>query len=224
MEKIFILSIFLFIIFCPISVYAERTESGTLSLQVQGVAKIERGNVAMAREAAIQNALKEAILETASQLSGIPNKDEDFQLIKNIIVREPDKYVFYYTVTEESRRPRNHFMVKTNVVVALLALKNDLHKMGFIHNNIKDKSDIRVFLIVKGLKNYSEYVRIKDFLQSRTKLVKNIYPSCFEWQEAHFEIDIAGSERALADELKKDAGYTLKISYPEHNRIEMVCW
>src|SRR4030042_4187330 len=205
MKKYFLLSVLFLLIFCPFSVHAQKAETGSVNINVEGSAKIKRDDVATARDEAIQNALERAILESASQLSEIPIKNEDFHLIKNIIVQEPDKYVLYYTITEEIRQPQD-FVVKANVVVALLALKNDLQKMGFLHNNLVEKNDIKIFLTVKGLKSYSGYLRIRDFLQSRIRLVKSIYPAHFSSQEAQFQIDIIGNAQSLVEELEKNAG------------------
>jgi hypothetical protein len=184
MKKYLLLSILVFITFYPIYVHAQN-EKDFLSLNVQGTAQIKRNDVAVARQEAIQDALEKAILEAASKLLSIPAKDENFKLVKSVLLNEPDKYVYYYKITEENRQPQT-FIVNVNVVVAFLVLKNDLNKMGFLNAPQMEKNNVKVFLNVNGLKKYSEYVRIKEFLQSRKKLVKNIYPSRFEWQHANF--------------------------------------
>jgi hypothetical protein len=222
MKKYLLLSILVFITFYPICVYAQN-EKGLLSLNVQGTAQIKRNDVASAREEAIQDALEKAILEAASKILSIPAKDENFQLVKNVLLNEPDKYVHYYKITEENREPQT-FIVNVNVVVSFLVLKNDLNKMGFLNAPQIEKNNVKVFLNVNNLKKYSEYVRIKEFLQSRTKLVKNIYPSRFEWQHAYFEIKIYGNAQSLANELEENGDCILEIKQTEHDKVEMICW
>ena len=180
MKKYLLLSILVFITFYPIYVQAQN-EKDLLSLNVQGTAQIKRSDVAIAREEAIQDALEKAILEAASKILSIPAKDENFQLVKSVLLNEPDKYVHYYKITEENRQPQT-FIVNVNVVVSFLVLKNDLNKMGFLNAPQMGKNNVKVFLNVNDLKKYSEYVRIKEFLQSRTKLVKNIFPSRSSWK------------------------------------------
>ena len=221
MRKYPLLPILVLITFISIPVYAQNDE-GVLSLYVEGSAKIKQNDVAGAREEAIQDALEKAILEAVSKLLAVPIKDEKFQQAKSIIINEQDKYVQYYKITEEKRQSQN-FIVNVNVMVALSSLKNDLHKMGFLQTSQSGKNNIRVSLSVIGLKKYSDFLHLKEFLQSRTKLVKNIYPSSFKWSEAHFEIEIFGDAQSFADELVKNVACILDIKQTDNNRIEMIC-
>ncbi|HDQ04143.1 MAG TPA: hypothetical protein ENN23_06180 [Deltaproteobacteria bacterium] len=222
MKKLIILTTILCMVFFEMFAHGQH-EKGTLTLQTEGSAPIKRGDVAAAREAAIKNALKEAILQATSKLLETPAQDENFQLIKSVILDEPDKYIFYYTIAHESRQQQN-FIVRANVVVALLALKNDLRKMGFLHNQQFEENEIKIFLIVKGLRSYSEYSQMKKFLQKSKDLVKNIYPGRFQWQEASFEIELSGNAQYLADELEQNVGCVLEIRQPEYDKVEMICW
>jgi Flagellar assembly protein T, N-terminal domain len=216
------LTIIVFINFCPIYVYPQ-DEKGLLSLNVQGSAQIKQNDVATAREGAIQNALEKAILEAAVKLLSVPVQDENFQLVKGVLLNEPDKYVYYYKITEENRQPQK-FIVTADVVVAFSVLKNDLGKMGFLNVNQAEKNNAKVFLSVNGLKKYSDYVRIKEFIQSRIKLVKSIYPGHFEWQHAYFEIELYGNAQSLANELEGNGGCIMEMKQTEHDKIEMTCW
>ncbi len=222
MKKYLYLPAIIILIFFAFAVNAQKEVSTNVTLSVEGSAKIKNENVAKAREEAIQNALEKAILEAGSNLSELSVKDENFQLIKRIIVQEQDKYIAYYTITQESRQEQD-FNVKANVVVASAVLKNDLHKMGFLHNNLKDKNKVVVFLDVKGIKSYAAYSKIKKILQSRVNLVKNIYPGTFTWQEAEFEIEMAGDPQSLGVELEQNAGCVLEINSQQPNRVDMVC-
>ncbi len=221
MRKYLLLSILVLITFISIPVYAQNDE-GVLSLYVEGSAKIKQNDVARAREEAIQGALEKAILEAVSKLLAVPNKDEKFQQVKGIIINEQDKYVQYYKITEEKRQSQN-FIVNVNVMIALSSLKNDLHKMGYLQTSPAGKNNIRVSLSVIGLKKYSDFLHIKEFLQNRPKLVKNIYPCSFKWSEAHFEIEIFEDAQSFADELVKNVACTLDIKRTDNNRIEIIC-
>jgi uncharacterized protein YktB (UPF0637 family) len=95
--------------------------------------------------------------------------------------------------------------------------------MGFLQTLPAGKNNTRVFLSVIGLKKYSDFLRLKEFLQNRTKLVKNIYPSSFKWSEAHFEVEISGDAQSFADELVKNVACMLDIKQADNNRIEMIC-
>jgi hypothetical protein len=221
MRKYLLLLILVLITFISIPVYAQNDE-GVLSLYVEGSAKIKQNDVAGAREEAIQDALEKAILDAVSRLLAISVKNEKFQQAKSIIINEQDKYVQYYKITEEKRQSQN-FIVNVNVVVALSSLKNDLHKMGFLQTSPAGKNNIKVSLSVVGLKKYSDYQHLKEFLQNRTKLVKNIYSCSFKWSEAHFEVEIFGNAQSFADELVKNVACMLDIKQTDNNKIEMIC-
>jgi hypothetical protein len=221
MRKYLLLSIIILITIISIPVYAQNDE-GVLSLYVEGSAKIKQNDVAGAREEAIQNALEKAILEAVSKLLAVPIKDEKFQQAKSIIINEQDKYVQYYKIAEEKKQSQN-FIVNVNVMIALSSLKNDLHKMGYLQTSPTGKNNIRVSLSVSGLKKYSDFLNLKEFLQNRTKLVKNIYPGSFKWSEAHFEIEIFGDAQSFAEELVKNVACMPNIKQTDNNRIEMIC-
>jgi hypothetical protein len=221
MIKYLLLAILILITFISLPVYAQNDED-VLSFYVEGSAKIKQNDVAGAREEAIQDALEKAILKAVSKLLAVPTKDEKFQQAKYIIINEQDKYVQYYKIAEEKRQVQN-FIVNVNVVLALSSLKNDLHKMGFLQTTESGKNNIKVSLIVIGLKKYLDYLNIKDFLQNRTKLVKNLYPCSFQWSEAHCEIEISGDARSFADELVKNIACVSDIKQTDNNKIEMIC-
>ncbi len=224
MKKYLLLSIFVLITFISIisiPVCAQDNED-VLSFYVEGRAKIKQDDVAGAREKAIQDALEKAMLSAVSELSAVPIKDKKFQQVKGNIINEQDKYVQYYKITEEKRQSQD-FIVNVNVVVALSALKNVLQKMGFLQTAQLGKNNTRVFLSIIGLKKYSDFQHLKEFLHKRTKLVKNIYPCSFKWSEAHFEIEIFGDAHSFADELVKNIACMLDIKQTDNNRIEMIC-
>ncbi|HPD55672.1 MAG TPA: hypothetical protein P5294_00405 [Smithellaceae bacterium] len=197
-------------------------ETGTASFQVEGSAKIKRDDLAKARDEAIQNALEKAIVDAALTLPEMSANQEDFKLVKNIIVREPHKYVLYYTINEENRQAED-FQIRASVVVGVLALKNDLNKMGFLSRNITGQNELKILLTVQGVAKYTDYLKIRDFLLSRTKLIRYMYPARFTWQEAQFELEVLADAQLLADELVKATDCSLQIRYTEQNRMEMVC-
>jgi hypothetical protein len=221
MSRYFFLSFFILIFFFLIPSYAQ-DNSGVLNLNVEGIAPITRSDVARARKEAINDALGKAILETASKLLSIPVKDERLQAVKSIIIDQPEKYVNNYKISTEMEQTET-YVVNVIVVVTRSALKNDLYKMGFLHEQQTQKTNLIVSLSFKGLKKYSDLLRLREFLQNRTKIVKNIYPCRFEWQQAHFEIEILEDPQFLVDELIKTNKYMLEIQQTDKNNIEMTC-
>ncbi len=221
MKKYLMISFFVLTLFLSMCVYAQN-DSAVLSLDVEGISAINRNDVARAREAAIQGAIEKAILKATAMLMSMPVNDSRFQPAKSIIIDEPHKYVNNYKIVAEINK-LSSYEVKVHIVVDLVSLKNDLNKMGFLLVVNPEKTSPIVFLDVKGLKKYSDFLRLKEFLQSRTKIVKNIYPCRFEWQQAHFEIEVIGYAQSLADELSQTGRYVLDSGKTGKNQIEMTC-
>jgi hypothetical protein len=221
MRKFLLTSLFVLLLFIPGYIYAQN-DSAILSLDVQGSADINQNDLARAREEAIQDAIENAILEATAKVMAIPVDDDRFQPVKSIIIDEPDKYVNNYKIFAEMKKPAS-YEVNVHVVVDLVKLKNDLNKMGFLQAAQTENTHPKVLLDVKGFKKYSDFLRLKEFLQSRTKIVKNIYPCRFEWQQAHFEIEIIGDMQSLVDELTKTGRYVFDSGKTGKNQIEMTC-
>ena len=221
MRKFLFISYFVLTLFLSVNVYAQ-DNSAILSLDVVGSAAINQNDAARAREEAIQNAIENAILKATAKLMSISISDDRFQPVKSIIIDEPDKYVNNYKIIAEIKKPVS-YEVNVHVVVNLVNLKNDLNKMGFLQVVQTGKTSSIVMLEVKGLEKYSDFVHLKEFMQSRTKIVKNIYPCRAEWQQAHFEIEIIGDAQSLAGELTKTGRYALNSGKTGNNKIEMSC-
>ena len=193
-----------------------------MSLDVEGRADIGRNDVARAREEAVQNAIENAILKATAQLMSISVSDDKFQPVKSVIIDESDKYVNNYKIITEMKKP-DSYQVSVHVAVNLVNLKNDLNKMGFMQVVQTVKASPIVLINVKGLKKYTDFLFLKDFLQNRKKIVKNIYPCRFEWQQAHFEVEIMGDAQSLIDELTQTGRYALVSGKTDKNQIEMTC-
>jgi hypothetical protein len=127
------------------------------------------------------------------------------------------------------RMGRYHFLssyiVSVNASVILADLKNYLIQKVFFQSPLtEEKKYLTVFLDIRGLKKYADYLLLKEFLTSRTKIVNSIYPRRFAWQQAHFEVKILGSAQHLADELIKKGGYLLlDINQVDKNHTEINC-
>jgi len=221
MKKCLCISFSVLMLFLSCCVYAQ-DNSGIFSFDVRGSAAISQGDTAGAREEAIQDALENAILRATAKLMSIAVDDDRFQPVKSVIIDESDKYVNKYKVVAEMQKPAS-YEVNVHVVINLGNLKNDLNKMGFLQVVQPIKTSSIVMLEVKGLEKYSDFVHLKEFLQSRRKILKNIYPCRAEWQQINFEIEIIGDAQSLVGELTKTGRYALNSGKTGKNKIEMSC-
>lgn len=206
-----------FILLWCVSVFAQDSDR-VLNLEVEGNAAINQDDVAGARDGAIQNALQRAIQEAASGLLSFSVKDKKFLQVKNRISEQQDRYITNYKITAESKQTGTYY-VTINVAIAVADLKNDLAKIGFRRISGEEKTYLNISLKVKGLKKYSDYSYLKEFLKKRTKIVKNIHSRSFEWQQAHLMLEISGEAQELSDELLKTGQYFLETEQIKNNQI-----
>lgn len=212
--------VFIFISLWCVSAHAE-VNSGVLCLEVKGSAAINQNGVVGARDEAIREALYEAIQEASSALLSLPVVDENFQPVRNALIGERDKYVNNYKITAEGQREEIYFVV-ANVSVALTDLKNYLVKAGFRQVSGKRKSSVVIFLDVKGLRQYSDYLFLKGFLKKQAKNVKRVLSRSFEWQKVYLELEILDTPQVLAVELAQTGRYVLEAGRINDNRITVI--
>ena len=190
-----------------------------LNLQVEGTAQIIKNDIAGAREAAVKNALERAIMQAAAKILSDKYEDEKFQALKSILMSKADRYIKNYRIVSENTQPSD-YAATLAVVVDLSFVRDDLMAMG-IYQDQGNKSNLRVSLSVKGVKKYSDFSRLKLFLQSRSKIVQSIYPCRLEWQQVHFNLVVAGDVKDLVAELEKAGKYSLETIQRNQDIVEI---
>ncbi|HPX12375.1 MAG TPA: hypothetical protein PKW20_08830, partial [Syntrophales bacterium] len=79
-----------------------------------------------------------------------------------------------------------------------------------------------VSLTVRGLKSYSDFIRLKDALKTEARGVQEIFLRKMEGGTAKMDLQIEGSALSLADELAmaKFQGFSLDITNVSQNSLE----
>ncbi len=188
------------------------------ALQVEGVASLIKNDVAVAREEAIKHSLEKAIMQAAAKILSNQVENEKFQAVKSILIDKTDRYVKNYRMISENRQ-RDDYTVKVNVVVALALVREDLLQMGVLQGS-RDQESVPATLSLKGVKKYSDFARIKTFLQNRPKIVKSIYPCRLEGEQVHFDLVVV-SVKNLAAELEKTERYSVLTPGKNQDGVEI---
>jgi hypothetical protein len=207
----------LFLLLFVASVSAQE-HSVSVNFAAEGSAVINSNDIAGAREEAIRDALLEAVSHAAAQILLLAVNDKRLETLKDALNDQLDKYINNYKITAEKHQSDTYF-VNTSVNVALALLNNDLQKMGIVRTATGDKNNVIVSLSINGLKKYSDFSNLREFLKNRTRIVKNIHPRSFEWQQAYLELEISGSAQALAEELARTGKYILDTKQIDKNQI-----
>ncbi len=190
-----------------------------LNLQVDGKAVVLKNDVARAREQAVKDALEKAILQTAAMLLADKYEDEKFQAVKSILTGKADQYVKNYRITSE-KSEQDEYVASVNVMVAQASVRNDLIQMGLLKHS-EAAANTSVSVVLKGVKKYSDFTRLRNFLQSRTQIVKSVYPCSLEWQQARCDLIVTGDVQTLASDLERSGRYVVEAPGKKQDGFEI---
>lgn len=193
--------------------------STDLVLQVEGRAPVIKNDEARARDEAVKNALEKAIMQASAKILLDAYEEEKFQSLKSIMASKADRYIRNYRIVSENRQ-HDEYTTTVHAVVALPPVREDLLQMGILQDQ-KGKELTALSLSLTGMKRYSDFDRIRTFLQSRPKLVKNLYPCRLEWQRASFNLRLDGDVQYLIAELEKTGRYTIDSVNKNQNAVEI---
>lgn len=214
MKKHLALTFLLFICFPCGSAYALQTLTD-LTIQVEGIAPIAKNDVVRAREKAVENALEKAVMQAVTVCLSGKYEDEKMQALQSMMIGKVERYVRNYRMIWE-RKEQDDYTVNLNVVMALVLVRRDLLQMGFLQ-----KEGASVGLSLKGMKKYSDFAGLKDFLQSSPQMVKSFYPCRLEWQQAHFDLIVVGSVRKFLVELENSGRYSVETRRKNQDIVEI---
>jgi len=189
--------------------YAEQTSTDA-NLLVEGRAAIIKNDVARARGGAVKNAQEKAVLQIAEKILSDKYSDEKFQAVKSILIGKAGRFVKNYRIVSE-QRSQDEYIVAVDIVVVQSAVREDLMQMDILAGPAKPRSQ-SVSVSLQGIKKYSDFIRLKSFLQSQNKLVKSYYPCTLESRRAVCELVIIGDIKSLIAEFEKEQKYEVEAN------------
>lgn len=124
----FILLTMLFLLF-PLNSVAE--EPPYVTVNADGIAMIAGNNMAMARNQAINDALRKAVEEAVGSMVSAEMISLKFQLLDDQVYSKPQGYIQNYKVISE-KPTGNLYQLTVQATVATDILKDDLSALGFL--------------------------------------------------------------------------------------------
>lgn len=191
-----------------------------LNLQVEGRAQIEKNDLANARAASVKNALENAIMQTAAKILASEYEEEKFQAVKSILIGRADQYVKNYRITSENHQ-QGEFVTGVTALVAQSLVRRDLIDMGLLQN-IEAPVNTAISIVLREINQPSGFTRLRSFLQSRSKIVKTIYPCTFQWRQVRCEVVIMGDIQELIAELDRSELYIVEEIGEKPDQTELV--
>jgi hypothetical protein len=203
-----LISGFIFISFdCSVSAQ-EAGWQELMAKNVEGVAAVKNNDLAKAKEEAIKDALLKAVAEAETDLFG-----EGAALSK---FRQPnaERYVRSFRILGE-KQESGVFTVAASVIVDAALL------IGDNRARTPKQARKRIALIVRGITNYAEYGRIRDYLETQVRYCGRLVPTMIAGHSATFNVDICESPQVFAGSLGRLAPVALNIKRTAADTIEV---
>jgi len=186
-------------------------------LQSEGRAAITKSDTARARDEAVQKALENAVLQTAVGMVPERISEEKLRFMKSMLTGKVGHYIRNYRIAGETMQ-QEEYVVDVQAAVAITPLRNDLLQMGLLRAPA-EKTRVDVSVHMTGVNALSDFNRLKDFLQSRTAIVKSMYPCRLEAAQVQCDLVIWGTPRNLADEFEKTGKYKVDVITKNHDIV-----
>lgn len=111
--------------------YSQAPYSGPVKeVIVTGVGSIFQGDIAHARDDAIEDALRRAVEDVMGLLLSSETLVENFQLVEDRIFTKTQGYIQRYEVLKQGRRDSQLYEVQVRALVKLSELQNDVEAIG----------------------------------------------------------------------------------------------
>lgn len=109
------------------------------------------------------------------------------------------------------------------LMLAASDLAKDLSRQIAANWGKETGQPVLVELVVKGIKEYADFVRFRTTLKNEIRGVKNIYLRAISAGEAKMDVNVKGTPRSLADELmlKSFKGFGVNIFEVSENGIKL---
>lgn len=170
MQKNKIISTIFMVLFFAFAINARADEG--IMVTAEGMAAIKDNNTAMARDNAVQNALRIAVEQAVGTMIASETAIENYQVLSDSIYTKTQGYIQNYRITSE-KSVENLYQVTIQARAATGKLKNDLMALGLL---MARKNMPRVMIMVAeqnvGQAHYS-YWWHAQYYQSDLSVVEN---------------------------------------------------
>jgi hypothetical protein len=172
-------------------------DGDTFAVDVEGVGVIERHNLSLAREKAIEDALTQA-LKAAMTSVLLPNlPPAKFQEAWRDISAKQVDYIQKYGIKSESS-DHTAYRVGANVTLFIGALTERLRSLGY-ETLPKEHADKEISLTVGDVRTYEEYAKLYEFLKRGVPCIREVRPTRFSWREVSFLLTLQGPSGCVTE-------------------------
>ncbi len=179
-----------------------------LALLVEGRAKIVREDEALGRSQAIQDALENALIRAAERIVTDRKAPEKLDAVKAALAGKADRYTGNYRIVSEIRQD-DFYQVEAQVLVLEKLLGEDLIQMGLLPQQ-RPMDVTAVYLSIDHVEKYSDFIGIRNFLQSMPRIVKSPYPCRLGWHQADFDLILLTEVKLFIAQIEQSGRYAVR--------------
>ncbi len=178
-------------------------DSETLVLEAEGIGAVERQNLSMAREKAVEDALMQALKTVVNSVLAPGLAPKKYQEAWKHISEQRTDYIQKYGISAESF-DQTAYRVKIQATFFIGAITARLHALGY-ETVRRDNADKEIALTVSDVRSYEEYTKLQEYLKQGVPCIREVVPIRFAWKEVGFRLTVRGaSECVIAAQLPFD--------------------
>jgi hypothetical protein len=193
---IFIFFLFVVMFLCPSVSLGEERER-TQVFETEGIAAVIGSDLARARDGAVRDALQKAVIGATRQWLTSQDAERKDEILKERIYDRAEQFTQDFRILFEISDP-DIYSVTVRATVFLDSIRKDLQELGLIKTPVLKPSLTRIVLTIRGIRTYSDYIRLRGMLKERIPGIREAVPRETSWGLARFDISAEGTVVALA--------------------------
>lgn len=193
------------LVFCSDRSLAAERPSEVQVIEAEGTALVVGGDRPVARNEAVDEALGKAVkLAIGAWLP--KEKIERYQeTLNSRIYRRSRDYIQNFRIIQEKESERV-YAVTVTASISTGVLRNEIKNLGIFGDGEKregEEATERISMVVRGIRSYADYVRVREGLRSKVTRIKRIWPRKMESLDVWFDVEVKEGLEGLADEISK---------------------
>lgn len=166
-------------------------DAETLVLEAEGIGTIERQNLSLAREKAVEDALAQAVKAAMNAVLSPGLPPTKYQTAWRRIFEQRTDYIQKYGISSESF-DQTAYRVKVHATFFVGAMAARLRDLGY-ETVRRDHLDKEIVLTVSDVRSYEEYTKLQEYLKRDVSCIREVVPIRFSWQEVAFRLTVRGA-------------------------------
>jgi len=198
---VFIVFLFTVMIFCPsLSLGEERGR--TQVFETEGISVVIGSDLARARDGAVRDALQKAVTRATGQWLTSQDAERKYEILRERIYDRAEEYTQDFRILFEIS-DQDIYSVTVRATVFSDRIRKDLQELALINPPVQNPSVTRIFLTIRGIRTYSDYVRLRGMLKERIPGIREAVPREASWGLARFDIAAEGTVAVAAERLRE---------------------